>query len=134
MWLSSAAAGTSKGPATGVHRSRGVRLAACIAALTCAAAAQAHAGDHVVIETGVVKTRDLDLATAHGARVLLRRVTAMADDLCTSTSPPEHAAQTVWRACVAKAVARTIAPIKAPLVTAEYGRAFGEPQPAVSSR
>jgi UrcA family protein len=134
MWLSSAAAGTSKGPVTGVRAPHGARLAACIAVLMCAVVAQARAGDRIVIETGAVKTRDLDLATAHGAKVLLRRVTAMADDLCTSTSPPEHAAQTVWRECVAKAVARTIAPIKAPLVTAEYGRVFGEPRPAVSSR
>jgi UrcA family protein len=137
MWqLASAAAGASKAPITGVHTPGNLVLAACIAALMSGAVvAHARAEDHLVIETGVVKTSDLDLATAHGARVLLRRVAAKAADLCTQTpSPLARFADKSRRECVAKAVARSIAPIKAPLVMAEYARVYGEPRPAVSSR
>ena len=97
--------------------------------------AQARAEDHVVIETGVVRTSDLNLATPRGASVLLRRVTAKTADLCTQTaSPLVRGATKAWRECLDKAVARTIAPIKAPLVTAEYDRVFGKPPSVVSSR
>jgi UrcA family protein len=137
MWpLASAAAGDPKIPVTGAHNRGGLVLAACIAALTSAAVvAQARAEDHVVIETGVVKTSDLNLATARGARVLLRRVTAKAADLCTQTaSPLARGAHKSWRECLAKAVATSIAPIQAPLVTAEYARVFGKPASVLSSR
>jgi UrcA family protein len=137
MWLlAPTAAGASKLPITGVHTPGGLMLAACIAALISGAVvAQARAEDHVVIETGVVKTSDLNLATARGARVLLRRVTAKAADLCTQTaSPLARGAHKSWRECFAKAVATSIAPIKAPLVTAEYARVFGKPASVVSSR
>ena len=137
MWpLAFAAAADPKIPATGAHNPGGLMLAACIAALMSAAAvAQARAEDHVVIETGVVKTSDLNLATTQGARVLLRRVTAKAADLCTQTaSPLARGAYKSWRVCLTKAVARSIAPIKAPLVTAAYARAFGKPPAVVSSR
>ena len=111
MWLlATAAMGDPKIPAAGVRKPRALALAACIAALLSGAVAgHARAEDRVVIETGVVRTSDLDLATAHGAKVLLRRVTA-------------------------KAVARSIAPIGAPLVTAEYARVFGQAPSVISSR
>jgi len=137
MWLlASFTAGDSNIRAARVRKSGALTLAACIAALMSGAVvAQARAEDRVVIETGVVRTSDLDLATARGARILLRRVTAKADDLCTPTpSPLARGAHKAWRDCIAKAVARTIAPLKAPLVTAEYARAFGAPRSAVSSR
>ena len=137
MWLlASAAAGDPRIPVTGAHTPGGLVLAACIAALMSGAVvAQARAEDRVVIETGVVKTSDLNLATARGARVLLRRVTAKAADLCTPTdSPLARGAYKSWRECLTKAVARSIAPIKAPLVTAEYARVFGKPPSVVSSR
>jgi UrcA family protein len=115
---------------------RGPTLAAGIVALSfCAAVEQARAEDHIVIEKGFVKMRDLDLTTAHGAKVLLRRVEARASDLCAPTpSPLERGADKAWRDCVAKAVGRSIASLKAPLVMAEYARVFGPPQSIVSSR
>ena len=137
MWLlAPAAAGDPKIPVTGSHNPRRLMLAACIAGLmSTGLVAQARAQDRIVIETGVVRMGDLDLATAHGARVLVRRVTAKASDLCTQTpSPLVHGADKLWRACVAKAVARSIARVNAPLVTAEYARAFGAAPSVVSSR
>ena len=137
MWLlASFTAEDSRIRAAGVRKSGRLALAACIAALMSGAViAQARAEDRVVIETGVVKAGDLDLATARGARILLRRVTAEADDLCTPTaSPLARGAHKAWRECVAKAVARTIAPLRAPLVTAEYARVFGRPPSVVTLR
>jgi UrcA family protein len=137
MWLlASAAARDPKISVTGAHNPGGLVLAACIAALMSGAVvAQARADDRVVIETGVVRTSDLNLSTAQGARVLVRRVTAKASDLCTQTpSPLVRGAHKAWRECLTKAVARSIALIDAPLVTAEYARVFGKPPSVVSSR
>ena len=134
MWLlASAPVGASKRPIAGVPGA--LALAACIAALSGGVATQARAADRVVIETGVVKMSDLNLATEQGARILVRRVTAKASDLCTPTpSPLARGAHKAWRECVDKAVARSIASVREPLVTAEYARTFGAPRSAVSSR
>ena len=137
MWLlASAPVGASKRHAAGAHHPGALALAACIAALLSGGmATQARAADRVVIETGVVRMSDLNLATEQGARVLVRRVTAKASDLCTPIpSPLARGAYESWRECVAKAVARSIASVHEPLVTAEYARTFGAPRSAVSSR
>ena len=98
-------------------------------------ASRASADDHTVIETGAVKTIDLNLATQQGARTLVRRVAARASDLCTQTDTPlARGAEKSRRACVAKAVAVSVARINAPRVTAEYTRAYGAPPTVVAAR
>ncbi|HLZ85488.1 MAG TPA: UrcA family protein [Caulobacteraceae bacterium] len=96
---------------------------------------QAFAEDHTVIEMAAVKTSDLNLGAEQGARTLLRRVAARANDLCTQTDTPlARGAEKSRRACVAKAVAVSVARINAPRVTAEYTRAYGAPPTVVAAR
>ena len=96
---------------------------------------QATADDHTVIETGAVKTSDLNLATAQGARTLVRRVAARASDLCTQTDTPlARGAEKSRRACAAKAVAVSVTRLNAPLVTAEYTRVYGAAPTVVAAR
>jgi UrcA family protein len=96
---------------------------------------RASAEDHTVIETGAVKTSDLNVATEQGARTLVRRVAARASDLCTQTDTPlARGAEKSRRACVAKAVAVSVARINAPWVTAEYTRAYGASSTVVAAR
>jgi UrcA family protein len=98
-------------------------------------ASQALAEDRTVIETGVVKTSDLNLATGQGARALLRRVAAKAGDLCTQTDTPlARGAERSRRDCVTKAVATSVAAIDAPLVTAEFTRVYGAAPTVVAMR
>jgi UrcA family protein len=96
---------------------------------------QASAEDHTVIETGSVKTSDLNLAAEQGARALLRRVAARASDLCTQTDTPlARGAEKSRRACVAKAVATSVAGISSPVITAEFTRLYGAAPTVVATR
>jgi UrcA family protein len=96
---------------------------------------QASAEDRTVIATAVVKTSDLNLAADEGARVLLRRVAAKANDLCTQTDTPlARGAEKSRRACVAKAVATSAAGINSLAVTAEFTRVYGAAPTVVATR
>lgn len=96
---------------------------------------QVSAEDHTVIETGAVKTSDLNLATEQGARILVRRLTATANDLCTQTDTPlARGAEKSRRACATKAVATSVAGIDLPTVTAEYTRLYGATPTTVAAR
>ena len=96
---------------------------------------QAFAKDHTVIESGAVKTNDLNLATEQGARTLMRRVAAKANDLCTPTdSPLARGAEKSRRACVAKAIATSVARINSPMISAEYTNVYGAAPAVVASR
>jgi len=111
-------------------------LTASVAALFLGgAASQASADDRTVIETGAVKTSDLNLATEQGARALLRRVDATAKDLCTQTPTPlARGAEKSRRLCVTKAVATSVAGINSPRVTAEFTRVYGAAPTVVATR
>ncbi len=111
-------------------------LTACLAALISGGVvSQASAEDHTVIETGAVKTSDLNLASEQGARSLVRRVAARANDLCAQTDTPlARGAEKSRRACVAKAVATSVARINSPMVTAEYTGVYGAATAVVASR
>jgi UrcA family protein len=114
------------------HRILTISLAAL---LLGGMASQAAAEDHTVIETGAVKTSDLNLANEQGAKTLLRRVTAKASDLCTQTDTPlARGAEQSRRECVAKAVATSVAGINSPVVTAEFTRVYGAAPRVVASR
>jgi UrcA family protein len=107
----------------------------CAALILGGIASQASAEDHTVVETGAVKTRDLNLADEQGARVLLRRVAARASDLCTQTDTPlARGAEKSRRACVAKAVATSVAGIGSPVITAEFTRMYGAAPTVVAMR
>jgi UrcA family protein len=96
---------------------------------------RASAEDHTVIATAVVKTSDLNLAAEQGARTLLRRVAARANDLCTQTDTPlARGAEKSRRACVAKAVATSVAGIDSPAITAEFTRVYGAEPTVVAMR
>lgn len=96
---------------------------------------QASAQVDTVVATGVVKTSDLNFATDEGARVLLRRVAAKANDLCALPDTPlARGAEKARRACVAKAVATSVAGIGSPTVTAEFTRVYGAAPTVVATR
>jgi UrcA family protein len=96
---------------------------------------QASAEDHTVTATAVVKTSDLNLAADQGARTLLRRVAATANDLCTQTDTPlARGAEKSRRACVAKAVTTSVAGIDSPVITAEFTRVYGAAPTVVATR
>jgi UrcA family protein len=111
-------------------------LTACLATVISGGlASQVSAEDHIVIETGGVTTRDLNLATERGADVLVRRVTAKAADLCTQTDTPLARGQDrTRRQCVAEAVAQALAKIDSPLIQAAYARQRGVAPAALASR
>jgi UrcA family protein len=111
-------------------------LTACLAALISGGVvSQASAEDHTIIETGAVKTGDLNLATEQGARTLVRRVAARANDLCTQTDTPlARGAEKSRRACVAKAVATSIEGLNSSVVWAEFTRAYGAAPTVVAAR
>ena len=111
-------------------------LTACLTALISGGAVSgASAEDRIVIETGAVKTSDLNFATEQGAHALLRRVAARAYDLCTQTDTPlARGAERSRRTCVAKAVATSVAGINSPLVTTEFTRVYGAAPAVVASR
>ena len=65
----------------------------------------------------------------------MRRVAARANDLCTQTdSPLARGAEKSRQACVAKAVAVSVARINSPLVTADYTRVYGAAPTVVAVR
>jgi UrcA family protein len=111
-------------------------FAACLATLISGGlTSQAFAEDHIVVETGAVATRDLNLTTERGADVLVRRVTAKATDLCTQTDTPlARAQERTRRQCVAEAVARSLAQIDSPLIEAAYARQRGVAPATLASR
>lgn len=111
-------------------------LTACLAALIFGGlTSPAFAEDHMVVETGRVATRDLNLTTERGADALVRRVTARATDLCAPTDTPlARAHERVRRQCVAEAVARSLAQIDSPLIEAAYVRRYGAAPAALASR
>jgi UrcA family protein len=109
---------------------------ACIAAVISGGmVSQAFAGNRIVIETGVIRISDLNLATEQGARTLVRRVAAKAGDLCAQAdSPLVRDVEKARRTCVAKAVAKSVAGLDAPMVTAEYTRLYPEAATLVAAR
>jgi len=111
-------------------------LAACIASLfSGGVVSQAFAGDRIVIETGAIRISDLNLDTEQGARTLIRRIAAKAGDLCAQTdSPLVRGAEQARRACVAKAIATSVAKVNSPAVTAEYARLSTETPTLVAVR
>ncbi|HLZ83969.1 MAG TPA: UrcA family protein [Caulobacteraceae bacterium] len=114
---------------------RTMLTAGLVALILGGVVSRATADDRIVTETGVVMAWDLDLATQQGARTLVRRVAAKAGDLCAQpVTPRSRGAEQSWRACVAQAVAASVAGLNAPLVTAEYTRAFGAPPTVVAAR
>ena len=111
-------------------------LSACIAGLMASATAgSAFAADPVVVETGQVKINDLDLNSPQGARMLLQRVGNTATALCAQTDTPvlPRGAHDMWQ-CRARTIARSIAQLHAPLVTAEYVRRFGASPAVITAR
>ena len=103
------------------------------AALTFLAAASAHAetrGLTIVSTTLAYETEDL--SNPMGAEKMLNRIDRAARRLCASSSPAVRHPDAQARLCHAKAVARAVATLAAPLVTAAY--AARRPDVAVASR
>ena len=111
-------------------------LTAGVAALILGGAvSQVSAQDRTVTATGVVQTSDLNFATEQGAHALLRRVAAKANDLCAEPDTPlARGAEKARRACVAKAVATSVAGIGSPAIMAEFTRVYGAAPTVVASR
>ncbi len=111
-------------------------LRACAAGLMITAmAGSAFAEPPASVATGQVKINDLDLNTPQGARVLFHRVSATAATLCAQTDTPvlPRAEHEIWR-CRAQTIAKAVARLNAPRLTAEYIRQFGTPATLVAAR
>lgn len=100
------------------------RMMACagLAALA-ASSATAQAAPVTVVEARV-PYGDLDLASTDGARVMLGRIHTALVRLCAQPVSPllPRAAAEAYR-CRTSLMARTVAQLNAPAVTAEYARA-----------
>ena len=95
----------------------------------------ASAADAVTVESSQVKINDLDLNTARGVHLLFGQVGNVASTLCFQTDSPvlprgEH---DMWQ-CRARTIAKAIAKLHQPLVTAEYNRLFGTSPEALAAR
>jgi UrcA family protein len=111
-------------------------LTAGLAALISGAtASQASAADHTVIETGAVKTNDLNLNTVQGVDGLFHRVDLMASRLCAESTSAvfPRAERDMWE-CHRATMARALGQVHAPLVTAAYARRFGQSATRLTSR
>lgn len=92
----------------------------CVAALLTFAAAAAIGGEacgvHAAAASDVpsiaVRYGDLNLATAEGNRVLLRRIVAAASKVCPANSPGSKLARN--RSCMEEAIARAVSDTKSP--------------------
>lgn len=96
-------------------------MTAATAALTLLAAASAHAetkGLSMVSTTLTYETQDL--ASTAGAEKMLVRIDLAARRLCAASSPVVRPVNAQSRLCRAKAVARAVDMLAAPLVTAAY--------------
>jgi len=111
-------------PITNLETTMTKMMPAAVAfATVLATAASAHAeSSRVVVLKAPVSYRAADLATPQGATILLNRVDHLALRMCRggSSSPLDHPISSQIEACRAKAVARAVAELDAPLVTAAY--------------
>lgn len=76
----------------------GILLFAAIGTLAAAAA-------HSTVPSAHVRSSDLDLATAHGRKILDRRIRATADRLCLADAAGSLAKQRIIAMCVRQAIA-----------------------------
>jgi UrcA family protein len=101
-------------------------IQAGLAGLTLAAAVvlPAEAGDAVV-----VRYDDLNLATATGTALLYRRIEQAAKVVCPEYPAGDVRRIRIWRPCYQEAVARAVANIHMPSLTAFYIRSHDETLP-----
>ena len=83
--------------------------------VACLATGSALAQDQITISYS-----DLDVATTDGASALLRRITYASEDVCRRELGVNG--YFLWRNCVREAIARAVADVDNPLVTARYHR------------
>jgi UrcA family protein len=82
-----------------------------------------------------VTYRDLDISSAAGASLLLRRIEAAARLVCGDLDGPQPLVQEARaRQCYAQAVERAVAGLHAQAVTAEYLADFGAVRPRFAPR
>jgi len=96
----------------------GVAVVALLAAFTGGAYAQEAPQLHV-------KYADLNVNTTAGANVLYRRIRAAAQQVCGEPDRRDLAGAAQADACIARALAETVAKVDAPALTNVFARATG---------
>jgi UrcA family protein len=111
------------------RRSLHVALAtiACGIALTTPAMAEQRDGESL---TKIVSYADLNLNAAAGARTLYGRLRMAATQVCAPFRGDTLKDKTRWRACFDPALARSVAEIDAPMLTAIHLSRTGETEPS----
>jgi len=112
--------------------SRSITLAVAVSLAVLASAHTAAAQQPVRVTERVIYA-DLDLSTAKGAQVMLRRVKAAVARICSQTRSPVLVRSDAEVArCRSVTLQSAVASLDAPLVTAEYAR-VGNPRPMTTA-
>ena len=100
---------------------------ACGVALTTPATAEQREGESL---TKIVNYSDLNLDGAAGARTLYGRLRMAATQVCAPFRGTTLREKTKWRDCFDPALARAVAEIDAPMLTAYHQSWSGQPEPS----